>query len=193
MPVPANPLRLALLVLCVSAGAAHAAKGYVVTEEIQTPGGKPAKKVIYLSETAQRSEDPDKTALLILKNADLKLYQIDDKTRVVKDSSALAPMMLMAYAVFLDRDANGKARVKQDFATPTDETKPIGKWLARKVVTRPMGLTAYGWYTKDSPEMIGDGRTAATRVVSVESRDIPDSVFELPKGYKLENGMVQGK
>lgn len=247
-----NALRLALTVLALAAGAAHAAKGYVVTEEVQTPGGKTMKKVTYLSATAQRSEDPERAALMVLKNADLKLYQIDEKAKVVKDSSALAPMMLMAYAVFLDRDAAGKAQVRPDFVTATDETKPVGNWTARKVVTKPMGMTTYGWYTKDSPEMIGadrmrtkfftaatesfmkprlgspeavkematinklvtefsekmihdygapvmtevgigNGRTAATRVVSVESRDIPDSVFELPKGYKIEDGAPPAK
>jgi hypothetical protein len=247
-----NMIRLALTLLCLGAGSAHAVKGYVVTEEVQTPGGKTETKVTYLSETAQRSEAPERTALLVLKNTDLKLYQIDDKARVVKDSSALAPMMLMAYAVFLDRGADGKAQVRPDFATATDETKPIGRWTARKLVTRPMGMTAYAWYTKDSPEMIGadrmrmkffttatesfmkprldsqeaaqemttinklvtdfsekmihdygapvmteigvgGGRMAATRVVSVESRDIPDSLFELPKGYRLEAGIPQHK
>jgi hypothetical protein len=129
---------------------------------------------------------------------------------------------------------------------------PVGKWLARKVVTRPLGLTTYGWYTKDSPEMIGadrmrmrfftaasdsfmkphlgspeavgemtainrlvvdfsekmisdygapvmteiglgDGRTASTRVISVESRDLPESVFEVPKDYRMENDFAPPK
>ena len=247
-----NKFRIALAILCLGAGSAHAVKGYVVTEEVQTPGGQTQRKVTYLSETAQRSEAPEGTALLVLKNADLKLYQIDDKARVVKDSSALAPMMLMAYTVFLDRGADGKPQIRPDFATATDETKPVGKWTARKVVTRPMGTTAYGWYTKDSPEMIGadrmrmkffttatesfmkprlsspqavkevatinklvtefsekmihdygapvmteigvgSGRMAETRVVSVESRDIPESLFELPEGYKMESATLSPK
>jgi len=248
----AGTLRSLLVVLCLAVGSAHAAKGYVVTEDVQLPDGTQTRRVTYLSERAQRTEDATRVTLLALRAADLKLYQIDDKTRTVRDASTLAPMMLMTYAVFLDRDAGGKARIRQDFATPTDETRPIGKWLARKVVTKPLGLTTYGWYTKDSPDMIGadrmrtkfftaasesflkpnlgsaasveemtainslvvdftermirdygapvmtqvglgDGRMAETRVVAVESRDLPDSVFELPTGYALEDDLAPGK
>jgi hypothetical protein len=244
-------ISLALFTLCFAAATAYAAKGFVITEETQAPGGKVGKKVTYVSETAQRSEESDKTTVLALKGGELKLYEIDEKARSVRDSSAMAPMLLMGYTFFLDQDANGKARLKKDFATPTNETKPVGKWTARKVITKPMGLTTYGWYTKDSPEMIGadrmrmkfftvanesfmkphltspdavkelaninklvtdfsekmitdygasvmsevgmGSRAAVSRVVAVESRDIPDALFDLPKGHKLEGQIAKAK
>jgi hypothetical protein len=244
-------LRLALFSLCFAAGTAYAAKGFVITEETQIPGNKPGKKVTYVSESAQRTEEADKTTVLALKGGELKLYEIDEKAKSFKDSSAMAPMLLMGYTFFLDQDANGKARLKKDFATATNETRPIGKWIARKVITKPVGLTTYGWYTKDSPEMIGADRmrmkfftvanesfmkphltspdavkelaninklvtdfsekmiadygasimsevsmgsqAAVSRVVSVESRDIPDTLFDLPKGYKLEGSIARAK
>jgi hypothetical protein len=241
----------AVSALCLSAGSSYAAKGFVVTEEIQAPGTQPGKKITYISESAQRSEEADKTTVLALKGSELKLYEIDDNTRTVKDSSAMAPMLLMGYTFFLQQDANGKARLKKDFATPTNESKAIGKWTARKVVTKTMGLTTYSWYTKDSPEMIGADRmrmkffamanesfmkphltspeavkelaninklvadfsekmisdygasvmsevgigngAAVSRVVSIESKDIPDSLFDLPKGYKLESPLARAR
>jgi hypothetical protein len=251
MSFRSKALCLVLSSLCLAAGAAYAAKGFVITEETQVPGGKVGKKVTYISETAQRSEESGRTTVLALKGGDLKLYEIDEKAKSVRDSSTMAPMLLMGYTFFLDQDTNGKARLRKDFATPTNETKPIGKWTARKVITKPMGLTTYGWYTKDSPEMIGadrmrmkfftvanesfmkphltspdavkelaninklvtdfsekmiadygvsvmsevamGSRIAVSRVVSVESRDIPEGLFDLPKGYKLEGPIARAK
>ena len=69
-------------------------------------------------------------------------------------------MLLMGHTVFLDQDANGQARIRPGFATPTDETRTIGHWTARKVVIKAMDITSESWYTKDSPG-IGGRRTHA--------------------------------
>jgi hypothetical protein len=67
----------------------------------------------------------------------------------------------------------------------TEETQVPGG----EMITKPMGMTTYGWYT----EVGMGGRAAVARVVAVESRDIPDGLFDLPKGYKLEGAIAKAK
>ncbi len=236
---------LLLCALTFAAAPAFAAKGYVVTEEIQAVAGQPTRKVTYVTEFAQRSVEPQKTTVLVMKRSEIKFYEIDDNTRSITDASAMAPMMLMGYMAFLDQDSSGKMCIRKDFAVPTNETKSIGPWKARKIKLTVMGIPTASWYTKDSPDLIGlermrakffaaanaafmgsaspeaaqrvsgmnrlingfsekmiadygapvmsemvmGGHMAVSRVVSIESKDIPDSLFELPAGYKVKAGM----
>jgi hypothetical protein len=239
------------IVAALLAGPALAAKGFVITEETRVAAGKPAKRITYLTDSAQRTENGSRVTVLALKGAQLKLFDIDDKARSVKDSSALAPMLLMSHIVFLDQDASGQARVRPGFATPTAETRTIGKWTTRKVVIKAMDLTSSNWYTKESPDMIGAERMrtrfftqanevllkpqltnakaireladinklvvdfsekmlkshgapvmsetdigdgiATTRVVSVESRDLPDKLFAPPPGYRSGSPLAKAR
>ncbi len=232
-------------VLLATATSAQAAKGFII-EETTAPAQGGGKKVTYVTDSALRIEEGDKISILTLKGATLKLYEISPKTQVIQDNSPMAAMLVLGNLFFLEDDGNGGARAKKDFFTPTDESKFVGKWKARKLIATVMGFRSEVWYTRDSKDLLDADRmrmrffakaneaimmpllqtappekkrafgammeavngftdqtikdygaqvlseanlggvTATTQVVSVESGDNPDTLFALPKGYRMQ-------
>ena len=150
-------LLVAAALLLAPTARAHAARGFVITEEDKGPGG-PEKKITYVTESALRIEEGDKISLLTLSGTTLKLYEISPKERVVKDNSPMAPLLLMGYMFFLEKDDHGGARVNKKFFTPTDEKRMFGSWKARKLLVTVMGMQSEVWYTKDSKDLLDADR-----------------------------------
>jgi len=150
-------LLVASALLLAPTARAHAAGGFVISEEVKGPDTA-VKKITYVTESALRIEEGDKISLLTLSGATLKLYEISPKARVVKDNSPMAPLLLMGYMFFLEKDDHGGARVNKKFFTPTDEKRVLGSWKARKLLVTVMGMQSELWYTKDSKDLLDADR-----------------------------------
>ena len=150
-------LLVAAVLLLAPTARAHAARGFVISEEVKGLDS-PGKKVTYVTESALRIEEGDKISLLTLNGSALKFYEISPEARVVKDNSAMAPLLLMGYMFFLEQDGKGGARVNKKFFTPTDEKRTLGPWSARKLHVTVMGMSSEVWYTKDSKDLLAADR-----------------------------------
>lgn len=144
------------LLLVTSPAVPHAATGYVITEEIASPMGT-EKKVTYVTDSGLRGEEKGKVTILAIKGSDVKLFEIDQGSKTARDDSAMAPMLVLGYMMFLECDEDGKhCKEKKDFITPPkkEEYSTIAGKRARKMLVKmPLGTTTQ-WYTKDWAELI---------------------------------------